>query len=97
MSALKSANNLKSNNIRAGKPLLIPLGGKSKVIAAQPHSNTLVKENQNNGKIIHRVKRGDTLWGIAKRYDVHVKQLLTWNKLPRNQILKLNQSLVLFP
>ena len=92
VSALKSTNNLKNNNIRAGKRLLVPFGGKAQASATQQSSKT-----KTNDKVIHKVKRGDTLWGIAKRYDVAVNQLLAWNKLSKNQILKLNQSLILFP
>jgi len=92
VSALKSTNNLKNNNIRAGKRLLVPFGGKAQASATQQSSKA-----QTNEKVIHKVKRGDTLWGIAKRYDVAVNQLLAWNKLSKNQILKLNQSLILFP
>ena len=42
------------------------------------------------------VKKGDSLWLIAKKYDVWVTDLLKWNNLKRNkplqpgQILKIN-------
>ena len=84
VSALKSTNKLKSNSIRAGKTLLIPNGG-----------NTVA--TRGSEKQTHQVKRGDTLWGIARQYKVRVDELVAWNQLSKNEILKLNQSLVLFP
>ena len=39
----------------------------------------LDKKRQEQSVIIYRVKRGDTLGGIAKRHGVTVKQLMRWN------------------
>ena len=107
ISALKSTNKLSNSRIRAGKTLLIPVhdnNGQWHAKATTPSTPqvaiaTPVSSKQSNGnqKVVHRVKRGDTLWGIAKRYKVRVDQLLAWNQISRNQTLRLNQSLVLFP
>ncbi len=37
-------------------------------------------------KVIHRVRRGDTLYSIAKRYDTTVAELKEWNRLRSNAI-----------
>ena len=92
--ALKTANSLRGSSIRAGKTLLIPTGGNSQNAIVSTTTNTQASRNK---KITHQVKRGDTLWGIARRYNVHVKELLDWNQLSKNDILKLNQALILFP
>ena len=42
--------------------------------------------------IVHRVKKGETLGGIAKKYHVSVKQLMQWNGL-RNSMIRIGQSL----
>lgn len=67
------------------------------ITIATPVSSSSFNQSQTNPKVIHKVKRGDTLWGIARRYKVKVDQLLNWNKLSRNHTLSLNQSLVVFP
>jgi membrane-bound lytic murein transglycosylase D len=41
------------------------------------------------------VHAGDTLWDIARRYGLHVEDLLRWNSLTRNTTLRLGQHLFL--
>jgi membrane-bound lytic murein transglycosylase D len=41
------------------------------------------------------VHAGDTLWDIARRYGLHVDDLLRWNGLTRNTTLRLGQHLLL--
>ena len=40
----------------------------------------------------YKVKSGDTLWGIANKYNITVSQLKSWNKLKSNTI-KVKQTL----
>ena len=83
---IRKANQLKSSFIRAGHTLLIP-----KVDAI--NSSSLA--NLNTGeKLTHTVRAGDTLWSISRRYNVAVKQLMDWNHLAVDQILRLNQQLL---
>jgi membrane-bound lytic murein transglycosylase D len=90
VSALQTSNNLRSTNIRAGKNLLIPVptarasGVNTEIISATPE----------NGRVIHQVKQGDTLWSIARKYKVRVNNLLSWNNLTKNQILRLDQTVL---
>jgi len=85
VSSLRKANKLRGNNIRAGRDLLIPASGDARLLAAAGTNN--------NKQLTHTVKRGDTLWSIARHYKVQLQELLTLNNLSRDQILKLNQSL----
>lgn len=43
--------------------------------------------------IHYKVKKGDTLWNIAKRFDVTPGQLRTWNKLSERQKVQIGQTL----
>jgi LysM repeat protein/predicted Zn-dependent peptidase len=45
--------------------------------------------------VVHKVSKGDTLSGIAKRYGVSVSQLVGANKLNRKKALQLGQELVI--
>ena len=67
------------------------------IAIATPISSSSFKQAQANPKVIHKVKRGDTLWGIARRYKVKIDQLLNWNQISKSHTLRLNQSLVVFP
>jgi|CXWL01.1.fsa_nt_gi membrane-bound lytic murein transglycosylase D len=41
----------------------------------------------------HRVKSGDSLWEISKRYRVRLADLMRWNKLNKKSVLRLGQQL----
>jgi membrane-bound lytic murein transglycosylase D len=93
VSALQKSNNLNGTNIRAGKNLMIPLSAsRASKIADAANSNK--RESAENRRVVHHVRRGDTLWSIAKKYKVQVNNLLSWNNLSKNQILKLDQAVM---
>jgi len=48
---------------------------------------------QHHHKVI-RVRRGDTLWSLARRYDTSVKTLLALNDLKSARHLQINQELI---
>ena len=43
-----------------------------------------------------QVVRGDTLWGIARRYNVYISQLTRWNSITTNDTLRLGQNIVVY-
>jgi membrane-bound lytic murein transglycosylase D len=59
-------------------------------------SNTQSIASSGSTQLVHRVVAGDTLWSIARQYQVRMTELLFWNKLRQNQILNLNQALLIF-
>lgn len=95
--ALKTSNNLRSNAIRAGKNLLIPVPAAAQAASGNASHSAAYSDTQGGEKrVVHRVQKGDTLWSIARRYKVQLSQLMSWNKLTKNQILSLDQSLLVF-
>ncbi len=44
----------------------------------------------------YKVKRGDTLSEIADRFDVSVRELMTWNRLRQSSSLRAGQRLVVY-
>lgn len=48
-------------------------------------------------KRYHKVKKGETLTGIAKRYGLSVKELRRMNKLSPKTTLAVNQKLIVSP
>ncbi|MCP5051882.1 MAG: LysM peptidoglycan-binding domain-containing protein, partial [bacterium] len=51
-------------------------------------TKTKVKPGKNSGSgvVLHKVRRGDTLYTIARNYRVSLKNLKKWNRLRRNRI-----------
>jgi membrane-bound lytic murein transglycosylase D len=49
-----------------------------------------------SGRTLHRVRSGDTLWSIARRYEVTLAQLREWNGI-RDDRIHAGDRLVLFP
>ena len=73
---LMSWNNLKSTNIKSGQKLKVT-GSTTKT--AKTASSTKATST-------YTVKKGDTLSGIAKKYGVSYKTLMSWNNLKSTNI-----------
>ncbi len=68
------------NNLHPEKKL-IP-GDKLKIRVNRDHTSSDEPLGVRKGKeIIYVVKKGDTLWGIAKKYNITIAEIKTWNHL----------------
>ena len=45
--------------------------------------------------LVHRVKRGDTLWGISKQYRTSVTSIRESNRLGNKDVIHVGQELVI--
>jgi len=73
------------NNLHPEKKL-IP-GDKLKIRVNRDHASSNEPLGVSKGKeIIYVVKEGDTLWGIAKKYNITIAEIKTWNHLEKDQI-----------
>lgn len=90
ISSLRTSNNLKGNNIRAGKDLFIPVPKAATV----RNSNSRPVQSINTPQV-HTVRKGDTLWSISRRYNINMNSLMTWNNLSKKQVLSLDQMIKL--
>ncbi|MCM8537092.1 MAG: LysM peptidoglycan-binding domain-containing protein [Lentisphaeraceae bacterium] len=82
VSAIKSANGLKSNNIRIGQKLTIP-GGNSPRSGGSSSSSSYAPVSGN----VYTVKKGDSLSVIAQRFGTSTKSLKAANGLKNNNII----------
>jgi membrane-bound lytic murein transglycosylase D len=83
------ANNLrKSNYIVAGRLLKIPRSG----YHYRPPKKVVRKHGQ---RLIHIVKKGDSLWTIAKQYGTTTKKIQQINRLSSTSLHK-GQKLIIF-
>ena len=86
ISLLKRTNHLESDKLKIGKNLLIPAGSfPESIISAASESTRKIPVLKDNK---YRVKSGDSLWLIARRFDIHVQQILDWNKIKKDKALK---------
>ncbi|WP_298037198.1 LysM peptidoglycan-binding domain-containing protein [uncultured Desulfuromonas sp.] len=46
-------------------------------------------------KIVYEVRKGDTLWGIGRQFEVATRQIRNWNNLPKNHVLRPGDQLTL--
>jgi len=100
LAAVKQSNHIRSDLINIGQNLVIPLSeGAITQLAQQRRRSTLKKSRSRRSSkrsFVHQVRNGDTLWGIAKRYRVYVSQLLSWNSLRKNSILRRGQPIRIY-
>lgn len=105
VNSLKQANNLKGNALRAGRRLTITTAAATPAPQTQPRETTASRQaktstvasskSKASPKIArHTVKKGDTLFSIAKRYKVELDDLKRWNKLASNN-LKVGSTLTI--
>ncbi|HDK38392.1 MAG TPA: LysM peptidoglycan-binding domain-containing protein, partial [Thiolapillus brandeum] len=77
--ALMQTNNLKNHRIRAGSYLMIPLSSSTTIVA----SNTTAISKR---KVRYQVRKGDSLYAIAKQFGVKVVDLKKWNRLADDRL-----------
>ncbi|MCT7359642.1 lytic transglycosylase [Thalassolituus pacificus] len=99
--ALKQANGIRGNIIRAGEQLLIPGAFKSQDSYSHSVSQRLdrlktLRRPGNSERVEYRVRSGDSFWEIARSHDVKVSDLARWNGMAPGDPLRAGQSLVIW-
>lgn len=55
------------------------------------------KRNETKGqKIEHTLKKGESLWVLAKRYKVSTQAIAQWNEISKNKLLKPGMKLIIW-
>jgi len=85
LSKIRSMNNLYQDNIQPGMELKI---------AAKSSSAHLSSPNRT--KIVHVVKKGDTLSSIANRYHVSLVKLKSWNSINSRKPIYPGQRIIIY-
>ena len=60
------------------------------------NSNVAGSEVNSTGKTYYTIKRGDTLWGIARQYGTTVQNLIEWNNIKTPNLIYPGQRLILY-
>lgn len=99
VSALQQANNLRGTTIREGHSLIVPVASRS---LAEYRLSADMRRAMRRGvpgsgtKIVYRVRRGDSLWRISRRFGVSVNKLARWNGLSKRSVLRPGKRLVIY-
>ena len=98
-SVIKKVNKIRGSNIRAGRDLIIPVAVKkftTYTMTADVRKRNIQNTKRKGKKTIYRVRGGDTLWDISRKYGVNVRQLAKWNAMAPRDPLKKGQRLTIW-
>lgn len=90
VAALKQSNRLRSNTIYPRMVLRIPdeSAGESTRVSAPRKTNSEVQT--------YRVRRGDTLWDIARNFQVKVEEIMDWNNIDNPSGIKSGDEIKIY-
>jgi membrane-bound lytic murein transglycosylase D len=97
--AIRTANQLRGNTIRAGDYLMIPMASKPldaySLSADARLAKTQSRERADN-RIDHVVRNGESFWSISQRYGVTTRELSAWNGMAPGDTLPVGRTLVVW-
>lgn len=111
MSEIKRFNKLRGTLIRVGQNLVIPVPQNkpyyNKYVASTQTTKKKrakrkraplkhIKTVDGKKKNLYRVRKGDSLWEIARDYNVTVTDIRQWNGMGRSRLIKPGQDLVIW-
>lgn len=99
VSLIKRVNRIRGNDIRAGKTLIIPVARKGLEryrLSSSQRLQALQNRPRKGNKVEYQVRQGDTLWDIARKYNIGVMQLAKWNGMAPRDPLKPGRTLVIW-
>ena len=83
VTGLKRANGLNTDMLQLGQTLTI-------------RHSTAVSTPENLRKLSYKVRRGDSLYLIAEKFDLRIRDITRWNKISPHAYLQPGQRLTLF-
>jgi membrane-bound lytic murein transglycosylase D len=100
--AIKSVNRLSNNRIVAGKYLFIPIpvhGASPVVMETITNEKKIPVKNikkPSGTPVRYKVKKGDTVWGIADLFNVDVDKICQWNGFGTDKVIRENDILEIY-
>jgi len=85
---------LAKSNLKVGQTLLIVVRDSHAVKTAESRGNSADKPGVSNATVMYSVKRGDTLFSLAKRFDTSAEEIKRMNNI-KSSTLKVGQKLKL--
>ena len=82
--------------LQPGQRIIVLHGPSSSIVPVSLHTLTAPGTVTKPRKITYRVRRGDSLYRISRRFRVTIRQLRQWNNIKTNQYLQPGQKLTLY-
>ncbi len=93
---LLKANNLTNPRLRAGQRLRIPYQSTIYKLSPVDLDQMRAAGGPNRDLILHQVKPGESVWSIARRYNVPTHLIASWNNLKDISRIRAGEQLALF-
>jgi len=93
---LLKANNLRSSKLATGQRLRIPFQTVRYQLLAEGSNKAISTAALQDNPIVHRVKKGESVLQIARKYNVPVELIVSWNNLPGSNKVNVGQKLSLY-
>ena len=77
-------NRVRNGRVLTGQRLTIRRSGEEHVVTKQPQRTVKVAASaasKTNQTVTYKIQRGDTIYSIARRFDVNIDALKRWNKI----------------
>ena len=94
---LRAANNLSENDVlKAGAKLVIPAADieNAAALSASKTSDYKKDSSRASATAAYVVQKGDTLYGIARKYNIKLNELLSLNNLDNSSTIKIGQKIL---
>lgn len=97
VAALQRANGIRNRHrISVGQILTVPLGESGEVYNPAAEMDEHPARYARGEKIVHRVRRGETLYRIARLYRTTVDSIRRWNGLGSSSLLHPGRRLIVY-
>lgn len=83
--SIRKWNNISGNRIIAGQELVLFIDESRVNIETSVEQKASISSSNGSNKI-HKVKEGESLWLIAKKYNTRVIKLMEWNGLENDKV-----------
>jgi membrane-bound lytic murein transglycosylase D len=98
--AVRKANGLDGDVIRVGQHLVVPTASRTQQAYVLSQTNRRRAEQADgpagHERVNYRVERGDSLWEVARAYDVPVRRLAEWNGMAPGDPIQPGDRLVVW-
>ena len=94
ISKIKSFNQMRRNLLRIGRKIMLPLPADWTPVKYAKRSRSRKGSSASRLNYVHVVVRGETLWSIANRFNLSMRNIKRWNrKVLRSRFLKVGTPL----